>query len=247
MNRRTLPLAGAIVLAGITASAPSGAFSYPEHVVLTRQAIAALQQSDGARLQRLLDEVQAYFEGAALSTSSEVEAGKFQVADFPGLAGDHAASPLHLVQRWIRGPAVPGSCQWRAVTDAVADLDVFDEPPSVCVGRPNNAPCHRTEFLATVRRYTDGDRLLRSTSDIDGPLAAADCSYVCLAERGAGHFRLPGVPIRRAALRLDEPNAALSYTRWHSLALALASRSQERGAAGPRYRAVALVIELGPR
>jgi hypothetical protein len=233
------------VLAAVTVSARAGAFSFPEHVVLTHHALSAVESdaSAGAALRQVLAELGTYFAGAALSVSSKREAGAFQLAELPGLAGDHAATPRHLVQRWLRGPANDGSCQGRGFTDALTELDVYQEPPSVCMARPANAPNNRAGLLAAVRRYTDGVTLLRSTLDTDSTLMAADCFYVCAAERNADHIRIPGVPIGDAATRVDPPNAALSYATSHAVAVALAGLSHERGERGPRYRAVVLVFE----
>jgi hypothetical protein len=240
-------------------SAQARAFSYPEHFVITRHAIVAVEHSDpGAR--PMIADVGVYFAGTSMShamptdDSPSLEAGKFDLADLPALAGDHAVTPHHLMRRWFWGPSTTRSCQWRNLGDALADIDAYSEAPSVCADRPENEPCNREALLATVRRYHDGSATVRSTDDIDASLASADCAYVCLATRGTSHFRLPEVPVHVAASLAGTPNAAFTYAKWHAVALSLAALSHDHPDAHPswgtppdpraRYRAAALVYEL---
>jgi hypothetical protein len=240
-------------------SAEARAFSYPEHFVITRHAIVAVEHADPAA-RPMIAEVGAYFAGTSMShavpadESPSLEAGKFDLADIPALAGDHAATPHHLMRRWFWGPSTTRSCQWRNLGDALADIDAYAETPSVCADRPENEPCNREAFLTTVRQYHDGASTLRSTDDIDASLASADCAYVCLATRGTSHFRLPEVPVHVAASLATTPNAAFTYAKWHAVALSLAALSHDHpdapssGGTPPaprsRYRAAALIYEL---
>jgi hypothetical protein len=223
------------------------AFSYPEHFVITRHAIASVVRTD-PNARALVAEAGAYFTGTSMSgappDSPALEVGKFDLADLPALAGDHATTPHHLMRRWFWGPPSPRSCRWRNLGDALADLDAYSEPSSVCAERPDNEPCDRDALLSAVRQYHDGSSTLQSTEDMDGALATADCAYVCLAERNVLHFRLPGVPVETAATLADVPNAAHSYAKWHALALALAAVSHHHPEARVRYRAAALIYEL---
>jgi hypothetical protein len=230
------------------ASTRADAFTYPEHFVMTHRALAAVDRA-GPEAHSVLAELGAYFAGTPMSRglpagSPLLEEGKFDLADLPALAGDHAVTPHQLMRRWFWGPSTSRSCRWRSLGDALTDVDADAEGPSVCAERPENEPCNREAFLRTVRRYHDGSATLRSTYDIDMDLASADCAYICLAARGTSHFRLMGMPVQEAAAPGSPPNAASSYAKWHAIALSFASLSHDHPEARSRLRAVALIHEL---
>jgi len=229
----------ALAMAILAVSLPAEAFSYPEHFILTRHALKAERGSNS----RVWADLEHFFSDVPLSLASRLDPEKFDLADIPALAGDHSVSPHHLVQRWLRGPSNAGSCQLRNLGDALGDITANTESPTVCASRVDNDPCNRNVLLAVVRQYQNGDEVVQSTADIDPQLATADCSYVCLAERGSTHFRLPNVPIEKAS-HTDTPNAALSYARWHTVALLIAGRSHDRVEDAGHFRAVAMIYEL---